>query len=690
MKNKKLSYLLLLNFLTVFASCSHKATVTVTFDLHGGHFDDPNFDTTSLKGKSGDPIKTEIPNPKKDGYYFVGWRELKKDNSYGDINKKTEKDGKEYYHYPAIDFTFHAYFEPLAEISFSVGDNLNFNATIEKPILGSQDFNNNKLSGYTNKKILSTDYLPTCNTETTYMHFSYWYSKYPLKQEDGENGIKKYTLDTSAEAGIYQFDKLFGSDNMVFPQIEGDFTLYAYFTEDPKLNLHFNLSDVTDTTIHGSNNRLFDLKNTIHDTLGFDYSSDNERYYYPMDTKRYRFAGCFTDSDFKTQINFDSYLNGKDIDIYFKWEEKVSINLDFDSGTYNSQSSLTISDPYYQNDILGNDFPKTYKPNLSLHTFVGYYDQNDTTIDPTDTNTIKMFDYNSPLTNTSYNLKAYYVSAPKLTLKYDFPKNYSNPLTDPTPTLVEYESELSGILSNFRNTLYINTNGVTSPRFDDIISSVFYTPTDPDEQEFLEEGDIQEYEPLTMPDNDVTLFLRLLYRPKVTLVTYYGDLTDPTSYQDGSTTIPSETDYFDSSTNSTCEKSDCILDDSWYSSKSVSSIIGGKKYMFDGIYNSNDFDNENEKTIFPLAGLPEYKQCKIYNLYRKLSESITLTFKNKTDNSLIKAVDVIKGKNLSEIKDNIVEEIGNFSKLFVKDQNNNYHEINEILPKTNSDIYVEI
>ena len=110
MKLRYLSAFIALSFLS---SCSQGLTGRIYFDLNGGVFLDNSFSTNYLSGQSGTPVKVNIPDPYKEGYYFVGWREKTKEGSYREINKRRAEDGSAYYYYPYGSDTFYAYFEPL-------------------------------------------------------------------------------------------------------------------------------------------------------------------------------------------------------------------------------------------------------------------------------------------------------------------------------------------------------------------------------------------------------------------------------------------------------------------------------------------------------------------------------------------------------------------------------------------------
>ena len=95
---------------TLLPACRAGVTGRIYFDLDGGVFTDESFSTEMLVGDAGTPVEIKIPDPVKEGYYFVGWREKNSDGSYRQISKKLTSDGTLSYFYPYGNDTFYAYF----------------------------------------------------------------------------------------------------------------------------------------------------------------------------------------------------------------------------------------------------------------------------------------------------------------------------------------------------------------------------------------------------------------------------------------------------------------------------------------------------------------------------------------------------------------------------------------------------
>ena len=110
---KRIPVALTILFSLSLISCG-KAKGRINFVLNGGSFVSPAFSTEYLEGTAGERIEVEIPDCKKEGYFFVGWMEKDKNGKYRAIDKRISDDGKDsYYFYPYGSTTLYAYFEPL-------------------------------------------------------------------------------------------------------------------------------------------------------------------------------------------------------------------------------------------------------------------------------------------------------------------------------------------------------------------------------------------------------------------------------------------------------------------------------------------------------------------------------------------------------------------------------------------------
>ena len=74
---KKISIFLSAFFLLLINSCTNLISLgTINFFLEeGASFVDPNYSTNSISGESNTVIINGLPKLKKEGYFFVAWRE---------------------------------------------------------------------------------------------------------------------------------------------------------------------------------------------------------------------------------------------------------------------------------------------------------------------------------------------------------------------------------------------------------------------------------------------------------------------------------------------------------------------------------------------------------------------------------------------------------------------------------------
>ncbi len=86
---KKISIFLSTFFLLLINSCTNLISLgNINFFLEeGASFFDPNYSTNIISGESSTVIINGLPKLKKEGYFFVGWREYIK-GQYSMIQKK--------------------------------------------------------------------------------------------------------------------------------------------------------------------------------------------------------------------------------------------------------------------------------------------------------------------------------------------------------------------------------------------------------------------------------------------------------------------------------------------------------------------------------------------------------------------------------------------------------------------------
>lgn len=720
-------------------SCTNVATATIYFELNGGSFNDPEFSVDHLTGYSGTPITINIPDPQKDGYYFVGWEEpvQKGSNIKTEVNKTYySKDGNYYYFYPYQNTTFYAHFEPLAKIDFDFNLPDEFkesNISFVTPELNPSDFYNNALNGYVGKTITSSKCFPTLRSDNTHIKFLNWYTKYPLIEVSIDDKTY-YQLDKSGEIGKYYFDESFSKSNIQFPlyDVENEvFKLYADWSIDPLITLHLFSDEQYNSletkpekktiTFRCKDKLQNDIFKAVKDSLNLDltkYQTGENRFYYGTQndgshlTNFYRFSG-FKTRDYKkdddgnptgeyteSDIYADASIN-KDTDIYMSWEQKLQFTLDFDGGhlkgTSDTSTSQTISS-FYENDILASytdtddkDFFKTHVPIKENNSFL-YYGLASTD-DQGNINYREFNFYSEPITKEIRTLKAIYDPYPLLTLKLLPPTNYNLNSTDTELTNLYSQLVNNGTTYSFEKGSSINDdriniyqsfvnqlmNNDNSFKFEDLVIDTFYMQkTDQTYQECMYG---------VMQDTDATLYLKLLYRPKYELFSKYGIYNNPNSYQDcsGSTSqLNIGETYVGANNIYSGSKTECQLTQALYDqleSKETNFVINNETYFFDGLYKEDTFLNEVK---FPLVCNCSESNAEKYTLYRKLTKGLKLYFILKSDlNETYLNADPMYIKPLTELNIDKVNTFlnANYSKMYVKniqDPSNSLPEFSQI------------
>lgn len=658
MKKIRASFLAGAFLLSSLASCKTVISGHIDFVLEGGEFTDPDFQTSYLEGPAGTPIFVDIPDPVKEGYFFVGWREKDNNGAYREINKRLYSDGKSYYYYPYGTDTFYAYFEPLTTLTFELGDEVSEASTLVAPVLGSSYFSGNKLSGYASKSLPSTSYLPTADGSADHLNFQYWYTEYPLVSSVDENDQKHYQIDTTQEKGEYRFDTSFGTDSMCFP-IDSDVTLYAAWTADPTITVYFNIDGIEPVSFQAKDSIAEELTSLMNEKLGIDFDTEADAYYYPSDTKEKRFAGFYLDTEYKSLFALDSPISDESFSLYLKWENQVDVTLDYDGGTYNGETSHTFSDIYYENDFLGSDLYDTYQPTKENASFLGY------TLEGSSFS----FDLD-PLPGEDITLKAIYQDYPTLTLKYDFPDDYTGEnasLTDGTIRAKAGDS-LTSYLSAFESQI---TD--TSLCF----AGYYVLNASSDEVDFT---------PTSMPYDDTTYYLRLNYKKPISIETYYNPSSDYVALSDSGT----YSGYFGTSIADDGTVTQDLLQESTFSGYTDAITVGDSTYLYDGTYYDSAFTNE---VYFPLYGESSHSVISTLSLYRKMTKAITLSFYDyDTRTSLDKSLLVLPGHLLSEYDTALTSLLGSgYSETYslIAEIDGSEVEIKTILPSVDTIIYLK-
>lgn len=638
--NRSGKIVMTIGFLASLCSCGHTLKGRITFDLDGGVFSDSSFSTTYLEGESGTPIKIDIPDPVKDGYYFVGWREKRADGKYVVPNKKTASDGKSYYYYPYVDDVFYAYFEPLVTMSFDLTDGKDDGATLVEPVLSSTSLIDDKLNGYASKRIPSTSYLPTAMSESGHLEFDYWYLEYPLKTETDSTGTVHYSLDTSGEKGKYRFDQAFGSDFMSFLS-DDDVTLYASWSHDATITVHYAIDGIEDSLFQDKDDVYNNLINEVNTKIGINLFLDADSYYYRENGYDMRFAGFYLDNEYKTPFYLDSPISDLDFDIYLKWENKVDVTLDFNGGIVEDETTVDLPGPYYVNDILENDILELYTPRKDGCTFVQY--ENDG---------VKYVFGKDAIPNTGkFILTAKYDVDPVLKLTIDYPAGYVS--ENPTVYFQSFKAgdDIGSYLEAMRETAL--TDELT-------FSGYYYT------------DDGLSFNESNMPDGDIDISMKLDYKSTVSISTVIE--------KSGSYSIEESISNYSVSYGN--ESAGITLSD--FAGIEDSVEIDGNEYLIDGIYYDVDCLKE---VVFPIFEEPSHSLRKELELYRKMTKAVTLTFYS-IDNVRLGSLNVLPTKLLSDYEDELKKLLGDYVSLFIKDDGGNQNALQSKLPSSDTDVFV--
>lgn len=407
LKAKKQVCLALLSTLMV-TSCQSVQTGTIKFEFDKTKisFVDPSYNSYELKGQSGTKIENGLPDVKQEGYYFVGWREKDSNGNYRAISQlKDESTNETYYCYPYGTDILYPYFEKEVKITFDCG----VNGKLVAPTNLSNDYTASIYSGYTNKVIYSTNFLPTASKENS--RFQYWYTtKKIVKVNNTEGGGYHYALDESSEDGIYQFDKAFGTDNMTF--LDSDFTLYAYYEDNPYVTLNFGITGINDYTFQAYDESIeTKLREAIKSTLNVDYTDD--ALYYPANNPTKKLSGIYLDQEYTKSTSLDIKVSNSDLNLYMRWNDRTTVTLDFNGGNYNGETTKVL-DNYYIDDVVSKSDLDNYVPTKENATFVGWKLEDGTTVTPDHTTVTK-----------NMVIKAIFDDNPVLNVTYIYPVGYS-------------------------------------------------------------------------------------------------------------------------------------------------------------------------------------------------------------------------------------------------------------------------
>lgn len=639
------------------ASCQNTNSGRINFDLNGGSFPNNTFDASYLEGPANTKVAVDIPDPVKDGYYFVGWREKTKENNYRTINLHYDDKGNAYYVYPYGSDTFYAYFEPLETIAFDLTTAKDRNGKLIAPEKEAENFSNDILKGYATKTISSLSSLPTATGD--HLTFDYWYSEYPLikvsENNDDSKTLSHYVLDTSKEKGEYVFERQFGTDRMQFPHMdEGSLTLYAHWTEDPTATVHFNLNGVEDASFQFKDDIVDQLSTLVKGKLNIDFTATADHYYYPQDTKDKRFAGFFLNSNLEdTPFYLSSPSPVENVDIYLKWEDKIKVSLDLNGGTIPNISDTSAIDGYYLGDILGDSFRSKYTPSKEHSSFQYYECQG------------KEFDFSREITSDLLvdgvlNLKAIYQEDYTLNVSFDMPGGYDSAKVPSSN--VFYHKKGDAIQEELNNL----TNQITDSSL--LFMGVYQTSGDTSSA----------FTSAYMPKGNLTLTLRFDYKSEAVLKTLMN--TDGMNYEESTSLAQSVLCGKDAQGNP-----EYVTIDSFSGVQDKIQNDQGT-FLFDGIYSDAEFTNQAR---FPYYLAPSHEEKKTMVFYRKMTKAITLTFIDADDNTkTYGTLEILPGKGVSDYETEIKTLLGENYTLYADAACT--QRIKELLPKDNATIYVKL
>lgn len=634
-------------------SCG-KAKGRINFELNGGKFTSDAFSTDYLEGPAGEKIRVDIPDCEKEGYYFVGWMEKDKNGKYRAVDKRLDPNGKDsYYLYPYGTTTLYAYFEPLVSINFNLGIGKDRGASLVAPENDKESFSDNHLAGYVSKKISNDSYLPTVSCETGHLTFEYWYTKYPLVAIEDDNKVTHYKRDRSSEEGIYPFNKSFGNNTREFPLRDNTNTrtLYASYVEDPKITLHYGIEGKQDYTFQAKDTIEAELKEIRNKEFSFDYSKQNEKLYYPSDTKVNRFAGFFIDEKCTSPFYRNSSIGSSDFDLYLKWNKKVNLTLDYDGGKVGDKTEETFTD-YYSEDVLGSDFQKAHIPSKANALFISF------------TLNGKDFDLASdalPIDQSEVVLTATYTNYPILSLSVDYPEGFTGNKAETSTRSVKAGDDISSILTEYETTV-----GTLNSE-DHLYPKGFFA---------VKDGEKKEFSAKARPDKSLSLTYVLDYEGKRTIKSFYNPSS---SYvvRDG------DREKYSSFTKET----DGTITPEVFSESSFPELKTPKEkdsatYLFDGLFQD---EARTKKFSFPVALETSHKTRNELTAYRKRTKAITLTINDYNDHSsTLKTIKVVPGSRIADYTDQLPA----YQSLYIED-GGVLKPLSVCWPSTSSTIYLK-
>ena len=491
------------------SSCSNlSSTGTINFVLEeGSSFADPNFSTTFITGESNTIIINGLPQAKKEGYYFVGWREYI-NGSYQFLQKRLITDssspfyGQQVYLYPYGSTTLYTYFEPEETIVFDLNISEEFEPKLVAPTLTNRDFNleEKTLYGYEKKEFSSTNYFPTatCLNKT----FSHWAIEYPLTESVDPNTNRTFFIvDYNKEKGLYNFFDYFKTaQSFSFPRVSPDtnsLTLKAIWTDNTNVNIDLGLEGLSTSFFAQNQNIRQNIISCIETNLGqITYNEKQEIF---IRDGEYKLIGCFLDSNYTYEFPISSNIAEVSLDLYLLWGKKINLTLDYNGGKVGEVSTKTYT-CYGKEKI-----PLECYSSLPIKesTYFNYYQYNEQKVD------LSSF----VLPNEDITLIANYTSFPKLILSYQFPDNYT--YDEDTFKDVEISKNIGSDISSYI-TAFLNK----IDSLDDYVNKKI-------EYDFLltsiNDSEV-EFSSTLMPGQSTLVYLKIYHSSKINLV--YVDSSD--------------------------------------------------------------------------------------------------------------------------------------------------------------------
>ncbi|MCH3966146.1 MAG: hypothetical protein LKE52_00660 [Bacilli bacterium] len=592
-------------------SCAKAAPIgKIVFVLGDGESFAEGNAPESLSGEANTPIFEGLPEAKKDGFYFLGWREKNNKGKYQTLvkhpytGKEEQYKGQDFYYYPYSTDKLYAYFEPLETLTFDL-NTTDPSAVLVAPSLGASDFSATAktLSGYSTKKISSTSYLPTATA--THMSFSSWALDYPIQsvsRESSTSGTAFTYMNVTGTKGTYAFDKAFEEVTqgafMVFPEIEDgttNITLKAIWTEDPTITVHMGVEGVSDVQFQAKNEVIKEQIFSAISSSFTDYTEETvgDVTYTYVEGKKKRLEGIYLDSGLTSPFRLESMVGEKDLDLYVNWNNEIEVVFDYNGGKIGDKET----DSYFGYE--GDKIPVPSAYPTKKDAYFLYYTNNDV-----------RFDFlTGKLPDTDMTLKAVYANDPTLTVSYDYPDGYSQEKAEEKSFVLTKDSDLSVPF------------GEMESRITDASLQIdgFY---DGDSLFVLKK----------MPATDTVLTLRLSYKALVTLKTVSAPdassgvlASDITAYC-GTDIVNADIDSLQTG-----------LEDDL--------VKEGTTYIFEGYYSTSSLAPNSKRADKKFSGSSSRSEVPSLTLYRYMKEAITLTFQ-KEDGTSLGSVKVLPSSTL--------------------------------------------